>query len=316
MGRHHNGWRCSVSIAVMSKVWVAGPKKHLDRYVLLAIADNANSEGFAYPSIRFLANKTRLSERTVMRAIQALEQDGWLARKKRSRDAKYSTYNIILERLTDDSESRDSVQGQVTLTPDDVTGKSRSSDCGDIPPHPLLGRTVNKPSFNKPSENLQTLPNEEASSSLDPEERPSLVRQIVCAHPKSRLRSLQPREVRHAQEVAVLEAMAAEIHATSQTDIEVLQMMLSRTELLAEKVPRSEWRFFREVCEFFRSYDYRLEAEHFTKSTNQEKAGDHDPPARRRWKANQAALATAKRAVEQSLGIVASDDCSVSLADD
>jgi hypothetical protein len=305
-----------VSIAVMSRVWSAGPKKHVDRYVLLAIADNANSDGFAYPSIRHLASKTRLSERTVMRSIQALEQDGWLAREKRSRDAKYSTYTIILDRLTDDSESRDSVQGQVTLTSDEVTGKAGSSDCGDIPPHPLLGRTVNKPSFNKPSENHQALPNEEASSSRDPEERPTLVRQIVCAHPKSRLRSLQPREVRHAQEVAVLEAMAAEIHATGQTDIEVLQMMLSCTELLAEKVPRSEWRFFRDVCEFFRSYDYRLEAEHFTKSTNLEKAGDHDSPARRRWKANQAALATAKRAVEQSLGIVASDDSSVSLADD
>jgi DNA-binding transcriptional MocR family regulator len=118
----------------MSKVWAAGPKKHVDRYVLLAIADNANSEGFAYPSLRFLANKTRLSERTVMRAIQTLEQDGWLVRKKRSRDAKYSTYNIILERLTDDSESRDSEQGQVTRSPDEVTRAARSSDCGDIPP--------------------------------------------------------------------------------------------------------------------------------------------------------------------------------------
>jgi DNA-binding transcriptional MocR family regulator len=118
----------------MSRVWAAGPKKHVDRYVLLAIADNANSDGFAYPSIRHLAGKTRLSERTVMRSIQALEQDGWLARKKRSRDAKYSTYTIILERLTNDSESRDSGQGQVTLTSDEVTGEARPSDCGDIPP--------------------------------------------------------------------------------------------------------------------------------------------------------------------------------------
>ncbi len=186
-----------------------------------------------------------------------------------------------------------------------------------FPPHPLLGRTANKPSFNKPSENHQALPDEEASSSRDPEERPTLVRQIVCAHPKSRLRSLQPREVRHAQEVAVLEAMAAEIHATGQTDIAgYSQMMLSCTELLAEKVPRSEWRFFREVCEFFAVTIGGSKLSISQKALTRRRQEIMIPPARRRWKANQAALATAKRAVEQSLGIVASDDSSVSLADD
>jgi hypothetical protein len=96
----------------------------------------------------------------------------------------------------------------------------------------------------------------------DPEAVPSLVNEIVRAHPKSRLRKLQPREVTQAQEVAVLGAMADEI-GPAVTDVQALEMIRERTEMLAEGVPRHEWRFFKDVVEFYRNHDYRMDPEDF-----------------------------------------------------
>jgi hypothetical protein len=40
-------------------------------------------------------------------------------------------------------------------------------------------------------------------------------------------------------------------------------MILERTQMLAEKVPGEDWRFFRKPCEFFRENDYRLDPTDF-----------------------------------------------------
>lgn len=88
-----------------------------------------------------------------------------------------------------------------------------------------------------------------------------LVRKCVCAHPKSLQRSLKPNEVSQRDETAVLEAMASEISASGCTGPDALQMILSRTQMLADKVPRAQWRYFKDASEFFRNHWYRLEPE-------------------------------------------------------
>ena len=68
-----------MSVKVMSHIWhdceqVSG--SHL--LLLLAIADNANDEGYAWPSVTTLAQKTRLSERYVRQVAHELEDNGEL----------------------------------------------------------------------------------------------------------------------------------------------------------------------------------------------------------------------------------------------
>lgn len=68
-----------MSIKEMSRVWSDSKCKGNELLLLLAIADNANDSGYCYPGIAYLAQKTRMSERTVIRMIDELETVGELA---------------------------------------------------------------------------------------------------------------------------------------------------------------------------------------------------------------------------------------------
>lgn len=67
-----------MSIKVSSLVWQNGPDKSPDMLMLLAIADNADDDGTAWPSIETLARKCRVDRRTAQRTVRRLEVDGWL----------------------------------------------------------------------------------------------------------------------------------------------------------------------------------------------------------------------------------------------
>ena len=67
-----------MSVTVMSYVWKNCKEKGSKKLMLLAIADNANDEGFAWPSVNTLAEKTCMSERNARKIIDALEADGLL----------------------------------------------------------------------------------------------------------------------------------------------------------------------------------------------------------------------------------------------
>jgi 5-methylcytosine-specific restriction endonuclease McrA len=58
---------------------------------LLAIADNAKDSGVAWPGIDYLASKTRVSRRTVIRLIKTIEDSGELIV---SRELKHNRYYI------------------------------------------------------------------------------------------------------------------------------------------------------------------------------------------------------------------------------
>ncbi|MBI4001061.1 MAG: helix-turn-helix domain-containing protein [Nitrospira defluvii] len=67
-----------MSIKVLGMVWKGSGAKGGDLLVALAIADFADDDGNAYPSIPTLGKKSRLSDRQVKRAIQNLESLGEL----------------------------------------------------------------------------------------------------------------------------------------------------------------------------------------------------------------------------------------------
>jgi hypothetical protein len=68
-----------MSIAIMSRLWTESPHKGSELLLLLAIADNANDDGVAWPSQETLAAKTRLSVRQVRRLTDVLVGTGAVA---------------------------------------------------------------------------------------------------------------------------------------------------------------------------------------------------------------------------------------------
>lgn len=67
-----------MSVRVMSWVWDHSRSTATKLLVLLAIADWADDRGYAWPSVRTLAQKTRQDERTIQRAINELIELGEL----------------------------------------------------------------------------------------------------------------------------------------------------------------------------------------------------------------------------------------------
>lgn len=87
-----------MSIKLMSLVWDHGPNDATQRFVLLALADRANDQGGScYPSILELSKKCAMSQRTVIRAIDALVDGGFLVRKRHK--SRSNSYTIVVAQL-------------------------------------------------------------------------------------------------------------------------------------------------------------------------------------------------------------------------
>lgn len=67
-----------MSIKYMNLVWQNSTSKGAELLLLLAIADNANEDGYAFPGITYLSHKCRMSERHVKRMISELVKTGEL----------------------------------------------------------------------------------------------------------------------------------------------------------------------------------------------------------------------------------------------
>lgn len=61
-----------MSLDALNAVWKHSEQSGAQLLLLLAIADNANDDGFAFPSYKYLAAKSRMSKRTVQRAVSRL----------------------------------------------------------------------------------------------------------------------------------------------------------------------------------------------------------------------------------------------------
>lgn len=107
-----------MSIRIMSDIWEM-PFPPTDKLVFLALADCANDEGLAWPSIATIARKSGVSERTVQRSIRAGEKAGLIRREEvLGRGCKY--YFTPRHSVTPDKVSRVTNEA---LTPDTVSPK-------------------------------------------------------------------------------------------------------------------------------------------------------------------------------------------------
>jgi hypothetical protein len=63
----------------MADVWESDLEGPTPTHVMVVLANSADDDGMnCFPGIRLIARRTRVSDRTVIRAIQDLEQGGWL----------------------------------------------------------------------------------------------------------------------------------------------------------------------------------------------------------------------------------------------
>ena len=67
-----------MSIRVMTTVWDQSAQKGSALLLLLSLADHAADDGFCWPGVERLAQKIRMSERSVTRLLKNLEDDGEL----------------------------------------------------------------------------------------------------------------------------------------------------------------------------------------------------------------------------------------------
>ncbi len=63
-----------MSIKIMNAVWQLSRQKGTPLLLMIAIADNANDGGEAWPGIEYLAHKIRMSERQTQRLVRDLEK--------------------------------------------------------------------------------------------------------------------------------------------------------------------------------------------------------------------------------------------------
>lgn len=72
------------------------------KFVLMALADQANADGLAWVAISTICEWTCLSERAVRNAIRSLEDDGWLrteGRRRQNGSRTSNTYTLLPERF-------------------------------------------------------------------------------------------------------------------------------------------------------------------------------------------------------------------------
>lgn len=132
-----------MSISEMSRIWKDSSQKGNHLLLLLAIADNANDDGYAFPGISYLAHKTRMAERTVIRMIDDLTASGELiALRRRTKGNRY----MVLSGCSDTvRETRialiSDIINSLTAKKSYITDKVVSE----------LPTTINKPSIETPS---------------------------------------------------------------------------------------------------------------------------------------------------------------------
>lgn len=134
-----------MSVRMLSRVWDCSRHTGNDLLMMLAIADFADDDGRAYPSVARLAEKCRMTSRNANKVIAVLRNGGELEIRQNEGPKGTNLYRIVLDNLLPLSERTPPVE---TDTLSERTGPPVRTD-----PKPLSKRT-DEPSVNRqePSE--------------------------------------------------------------------------------------------------------------------------------------------------------------------
>lgn len=128
----------------MSAVWAASNQRENALLLMLAIADHANDEGIAWPGIDSLAQKTRVSRRTVQRMVRQLAESGEIIMERGTGRGHTHRYRINLDRLKGVNVTPFIPFERVTVTT--LKGDTAVSRKGDTAVSPEPSTTVKEPS--------------------------------------------------------------------------------------------------------------------------------------------------------------------------
>lgn len=98
-----------MSIRVMSEVWKHSRAAGVDLLVMLALADFSNDQGESFPSLRTLAEKSRLTPRGVCKILDRLQAAGEV-RRDRSRGGKNRRTRYSIKPSNSEQHSVNSIQ--------------------------------------------------------------------------------------------------------------------------------------------------------------------------------------------------------------
>ncbi len=76
------------------RVWLYGPPRSTDRFVLMAIAERANRANECWPGVRDIATRTAMTDRGVRNIIDRLEAEGFLEVDRRSGPERTHKYRL------------------------------------------------------------------------------------------------------------------------------------------------------------------------------------------------------------------------------
>jgi hypothetical protein len=167
----------------MNRVWEASRQSGGALLVLLAIADFADDEGLAYPSISTLARKARLSDRQVQRVIAELVAARELMVQPGCGRQGSHLFHVMVGVAPHDSPTPrqtvtpDNMSPRQYVTGDKLSPSARHRRRDGVTPASSTGVTPAspKPSFPEPSRTVTPLP--PATGSAHRQQRGELVRQ-------------------------------------------------------------------------------------------------------------------------------------------
>ena len=84
---------------ISGAVWNTRFPEKVCKFVLASIADNANDEGFAWPSVEAIEARTQYSRRRVLDALEALVDGGWVVKMRSPKSFRHNAYQIVLDKL-------------------------------------------------------------------------------------------------------------------------------------------------------------------------------------------------------------------------
>lgn len=163
-----------MSLYVLTAIWRAPPCKGGDLLCLLAIADNADENGFAWPSIATIAKKAAMGERGARKCIQKLIATGLISVQPGGGRNKTNSYQITTNGIGHDAQHK---------KPEQNTG-NRSSGFPQL--NPEQDDTYPEPQFHKPGTGVQVNsqePPNESSKKRTREKTPDPVSAILRGVP-------------------------------------------------------------------------------------------------------------------------------------
>lgn len=175
-----------MSFEVIKKVLDNGPADRTETLLLVAIAEHANDDGYAWPGVEKIAHRTRCCKRQAIRLIKKLSLDGWIVTlpKSAGEGKKGTAYQFNLTKIAGRESHDIQIALEKAVRDENKRRKSKSGDIqiaheklGDISGHSQVTFPKSQVTFEPFSGDISPFPilkNRQGTVIEEPSEEPSL----------------------------------------------------------------------------------------------------------------------------------------------